>query len=174
VLARQPEPAVLLGHSMGGVVITQAGESHAPRVRSLVYLAAFLPRDGESLGKLALPSAVTPHLRPDLEARVVRFDPAGARDAFYLDCSDDDVASASARLTPQPVAPWAQPVQIGARYAALPRHYVECTFDRAIPLAEQRRMHAATPCRVHTLESAHSPFYAMPERLADLLDRIVR
>ncbi|HEX5066016.1 MAG TPA: alpha/beta fold hydrolase [Myxococcota bacterium] len=174
VLARQPEPAHLLGHSMGGVVITQAGERHAQHVRSLVYLAAFLPRQGESLGSVAMPSAVTPHLRPDREARVVHFDPAGARDAFYLDCADADVAAASARLSPQPIAPWAQAVQVGARYAALPRHYVECTFDKAIPLAEQRRMHGATPCRVHTLDAAHSPFYSMPERLAGVLDRIAR
>ena len=174
VLSGQPEPAVLLGHSMGGIVITQAGESHAPLVRSLVYLAAFLPRHGESLASLAIPSAVTPHLRPDREARVVHFDPAGARDAFYLDCSDADVAAASARLSPQPIAPWTQPVQLGARYAALPRHYVECTLDRAIPLAEQRRMHTATPCRVHTLEAAHSPFFSMPDRLAAVLDAIAR
>lgn len=174
VLARQPEPALLVGHSMGGIVIAQAGEAHAPRIRTLVYLAAFLPREGESLGSLAIPTAVTPHLRPEREARVVHFDPAGARDAFYGDCADADVSAASARLTPQPVAPWTQPVRLGARYAALPRHYIECTQDRAIPLAEQRRMHAATPCRVHTLESAHSPFYSMPERLADVLDRIAR
>lgn len=172
VLASQPEPAFLLGHSMGGVVITQAGEEHAHRVRALVYLAAFLPRDGESLGSTAMPSAVTPHLRPDHAAGVVHLDPAGARDAFYLDCADADAAAAKAKLTPQPVAPWRQAVQIGARYAALPRHYVECTLDRAIPLAEQRRMHAATPCRVHTLDSAHSPFFSMPDRLATVLDAI--
>jgi pimeloyl-ACP methyl ester carboxylesterase len=174
VLARQPEPAILLGHSMGGIVITQAAENHAPRVRCLVYLAAFLPQQGESLGGIAIPSAVTPHLRPDREARVVHFDPAGARDAFYLDCSDADVAAASARLTPQPVGPWSQAVQLGERYAALRRHYIECTLDRAISLSEQRRMHAATPCRVHTLEAGHSPFYAMPDRLAAVLDVIAR
>ena len=174
VLGRQPQPAVLLGHSMGGVVITQAGEDYAPRIRSLVYLAAFLPRSGESLGSLAIPSAVTPHLRPDREARVVHFDPAGARDAFYLDCAEADVAAASKRLGPQPVVPWTQAVRTGERFAALPRHYIECTLDRAIPLAEQRRMQASAPCRVHTLEAAHSPFYSMPERLADVLDAIAR
>jgi pimeloyl-ACP methyl ester carboxylesterase len=174
-LARQPQPAVLLGHSMGGVVITQAGEEHAPRVRCLVYLAAFLPRHGESLGRLAsADSAVTPNLRPDREAGVVRFDPAGARDAFYADCEDTDVAAAVARLCPQPVAPWTQAVLLGARYAGLPRHYIECTRDRAIPLAEQRRMVAAAPCRVHSLDAAHSPFYSMPDRLADVLDAIAR
>ena len=173
-LSRLPEPALLLGHSMGGMVIAQAGEEHAPRVRALVYLAAFLPRDGESLGGLAIPSAVTPNLRPDREAGVVRFDPAGARDAFYHDCSDADVETASARLCPQPVTPWTGGVSLGARYEAIPRHYVECTFDRAIPIAEQRRMQTATPCCVHTLEAAHSPFYSMPDELAGVLDAIAR
>jgi pimeloyl-ACP methyl ester carboxylesterase len=173
-LAAQPEPALLLGHSMGGMVITQAGEEHAARVRALIYLCAFLPRDGESLGSLARPTAVTPNLRPDREAGVVRFDPAGAREAFYGDCSDADVAFASARLCPQPVLPWTRAVALGARYAALPRHYVECTQDRAIPIEDQRRMQAATPCRVHTLHTSHSPFLSQPEALAVLLDAIAR
>jgi pimeloyl-ACP methyl ester carboxylesterase len=173
-LARQPEPAFLLGHSMGGMVIAQAGEAHAPRVRALIYLCAFLPRDGESLGNLAIQSAVTPNLRHDRAAGVVRFDPAGAREAFYEDCPDADVAAASARLCPQPVMPWTQPVVLGSRYAALPRHYIECTQDRAIPIDEQRRMHAASPCRVHTLEASHSPFLSQPDALARLLDRIAK
>ena len=175
VLGREPQPAVLLGHSMGGLVITQAGEDFAPRIRCLVYLAAFLPQHGESLGRLAArDSAVTPNLRPDREAGVVRFDPAGARETFYADCSEADAAAATARLAPQPVAPWTQGVAIGARYAALPRHYIECTRDRAIPLADQRRMTGATPCRVHTLDASHSPFYSMPGRLAEVLDAIAR
>jgi len=173
-LARAPEPAVLLGHSMGGVVIAQAGEEHAPRVRALVYLAAFLPASGEGLGSFRAASAVTDLLRTDREAGVVHLDPAGARHAFYHDCTDADVAAALARLRPQPIAPWTASVALGPRYSALPRHYVECTQDRAIPLELQRRMHAATPCRVHTLESSHSPFYSMPERLAAVLDEIAR
>ena len=173
-LGRLPEPALLLGHSMGGLVIAQTGEEHAARVRALVYLAAFLPRNGESLGGLAIPSAVTPNLRPDRDAGIVGFDPAGARDAFSHDCSGVDVETARARLCPQPVTPWTGAVRLGARYEAIPRHYVECTLDRAIPIAEQRRMHTATPCCVHTLEAAHSPFYSMPERLAGELDAIAR
>lgn len=173
-LARQPQPAVLLGHSMGGIVIAQAGEDFAPHVRCLVYLAAFLPRSGESLGRLAVESAVTPHLRPQREARVVHFDPAGARDAFFHDCADADVAAAVARLAPQPLEPWTAQVTLGARYAALPRYYIECTQDRTLTLETQRRMHTATPCRVHTLQSGHSPFYSMPGELARLLDAIAR
>jgi pimeloyl-ACP methyl ester carboxylesterase len=173
-LARAPEPAVLLGHSMGGVIITQAGEDHAPHIRSLVYLAAFLPRDGEGLASFRAASAVTDLLRSDREAGVVHLDPSGARHAFYHDCSDADVAAAVARLGPQPAAPWRENVRIGARFASLPRHYIECAQDHAIPLELQRRMHAATPCRLHTLQASHSPFYSMPESLADVLDAIAR
>jgi pimeloyl-ACP methyl ester carboxylesterase len=173
-LARAGEPALLLGHSMGGVVITQAGEEHAPRVRALVYLAAFLPASGESLASFRAASAVTELLRSDRDAGVVHLDPAGAQSAFYHDCAEADAAAAIARLRPQPIAPWQASVRLGPRFASLPRHYVECTQDRAIPIELQRRMHAQTPCRVHTLDSAHSPFLAMPERLASLLDEIAR
>jgi hypothetical protein len=65
-------------------------------------------------------------------------------------------------------------VSIGERSASLPRHYVECIQDLALPLDLQRSMHGAVPCRVHTLDAGHSPFYSMPEQLAELLDTIAR
>ena len=173
-LASVHEPAVLVGHSMGGMVIAQAGEDYAPSLRSLVYLTAFLPASGQSLADFRADPAVTDYLRTDREAGVVHLDPAQARHAFYHDCADSDVATAIARLCPQPIEPWTSRVELGARYEALDRHYIECTQDRAIPLALQRTMHAGSGCRVHTLESSHSPFYSMPGPLASLLDVIAR
>ena len=56
VLARRPEPAVLVGHSMGGIVITQAAANWPDRVASLVFVCAFMPADGQSLLDLAQPA----------------------------------------------------------------------------------------------------------------------
>ena len=71
-------------------------------------------------------------------------------------------------LSRSPIGQW------GGTSASLPRHYVECLQDRAIPIEVQRSMHAAIPCRVHALDASHSPFLSMPERLADVLDAIAR
>jgi pimeloyl-ACP methyl ester carboxylesterase len=173
-LEAQPEPAFLLGHSMGGVVITQAAEAYAPRIRALVYLCAFLPASGQALFSFPVSPLLAAQLRIERETGVSRIDPAGAREVFYQDCADADVEAARARLGPQPLQPVRTPVATGARFASLPRHYVECLRDNAVPLELQRSMHAALPCRVHTLDAGHSPFYSMPERLADVLDGIAR
>jgi pimeloyl-ACP methyl ester carboxylesterase len=168
------EPAYLLGHSMGGIVITQAGEAYAPRIRGLVYLCAFLPANGQALLNFRGSDALNALLEIDRASGASRIVGDGVRDVFYGDCSDADVAAARARLCPQPLDPIRKPVAVGARWASLPRHYVECLQDRAIPIEVQRSMHAAIPCRVHALDASHSPFLSMPERLADVLDAIAR
>ena len=173
-LAAEPEPAFLLGHSMGGMVITQAGEAHAPRIRALIYLCAFLPTSGQALLHFPVSPDLGAQLVIERESGVSRIRPEGARRVFYGDCSDADADAARERLCGQPLDPIRTPVTTGARFESLPRHYVECLQDRAVPLELQRQMHAALPCRVHTLDAAHSPFYSMPEPLAELLDSIAR
>ncbi len=167
-------PSVLVGHSMGGMAISAAAERCADRLEGLVYLAAFLPRDGESLldiekrnPKPTVPAAM---LREE-GAPVATVDPEKVRDLFYHDCSDADVADAMERLTPQPLAPFGAPMTLSdERCGAVPRSYVACADDRAICIELQRDMVAASPCaRVAELPSSHSPFLSMPARLAAVL-----
>jgi hypothetical protein len=105
----------------------------------------------------------------------MELDPGVVRDAFYHDCSDEDAARAAARLRPQPARAFEMRFELAPdRFGRIPRHYIECRGDRAIDLASQRAMHAKLPCSVHTLDASHSPFLSMPERLADVLDRVAR
>jgi pimeloyl-ACP methyl ester carboxylesterase len=163
--------SVLVGHSMGGMAISAAAERCADRLEGLVYLAAFLPQDGESLlsieGRNPKP-AVPPALVVEEGAPTVTLDPAKIPDLFYHDCSDEDVARAMERLTPQPLAPFAAPAALTAdRFGAVPRSYVACAADRAVCIELQRDMIAASPCaRVVELDASHSPFLSMPDRLA--------
>lgn len=173
-LASCSEPAQFIGHSMGGVAITQAAEAMPEKIKTLVYLTAFLLPAGSSL----LDEAST-----DKEAKVLanlEFAPdhssatlkaEAVRDLFYADCSPADIALARALLVPQAAAPLATPVQTTAqRWGSLPRIYIECTEDRAISLAAQRAMVARLPCqRVISLATGHSPFLSAPEALADIL-----
>jgi pimeloyl-ACP methyl ester carboxylesterase len=174
VLDHQSEPAVLVGHSMGGLVITGAAEQRWPQVKTLVYLCAFLPRDGQSLLQLAQDdhdSLILPNL-------VVAEDGASAtlredviKDAFYADCSDEDVVRARSLLVPQSLAPLSTPVTITeANFGRVPRVYIEALRDRAIAPSLQKRMYADSPCRaVLTLDTSHSPFLSAPDDLAALL-----
>jgi pimeloyl-ACP methyl ester carboxylesterase len=169
-----PEPVVLVGHSRGGIVLSAVAERIPERIRTLVYVTAFLLEDGVSLQETAahIPGSLVPPAMIVADDRLTATMRADAvRPAFYGQCSDDDVALAMSLLKPEPLAPLATPVRISAeRFGRVPRVYVECTADRAITHAAQRQMQAALPCReCITLDTDHSPFFSRPDELAAVL-----
>ena len=176
ILAALGDRTVLVGHSMGGYPITAAAEAAPARVAALVYLCAYVPVAGISLADLrrAGPSQpLAPAIRRSDDGMSFTFDPAMARELFYLDCPDEAVEFAKARLCRQPVLPQETPPQETLRAEALPRHYIICEDDRAIPPEYQATMCASFPeSAVHRLPTSHSPFFSAPDRLARLLDDI--
>jgi pimeloyl-ACP methyl ester carboxylesterase len=175
IVDRAPEPVVLVGHSRGGIVISEVAEHRPERVRALVYVTAFLLKDGQCLFDLAAtdPQSLVPPnmvMSADKSSSTVRDEPL--RDIFYGECSDDDVALARLCLKPEPTLPLATPIRVTAeRYGSVPRVYVECHRDRAMTLAMQRNMQAASPCdQVFALDTDHSPFFSRPDELAQMLD----
>jgi pimeloyl-ACP methyl ester carboxylesterase len=175
----QPGKVVLVGHSMGGLVISAAAEKYTDKIESLVYLAAFLPKNGESLfaieGRNPKPT-VPPALIPSADQSYVDLKKDAIPNLFYNDCSPADVQFATTRLTSQPAAPLFIPVALtDARFGRVPRYYIECTNDNAINIALQRDMYAATPClKVFSLNSGHSPFLSMPTQLTTIFDQITQ
>jgi pimeloyl-ACP methyl ester carboxylesterase len=167
-------PVLLVGHSMGGMVITLAAELAPECFAALAYIAAIVPGHGESALMLTATDGTASPAKEALSAdgRLLNVAPAEqARAAFYHDCPEEYVADALPRLRPVPTGFLLTPVQLPKdRAAALPRHYIECTEDRILPITLQRRMVAARGGMVvHRLACAHSPFYAMPGALADIL-----
>ena len=164
------EPVILVGHSRGGILISEAAQARPERVRTLVYLCAFLLQDGESV--LGVSSGDTGTLlRGNL---VIAADQRSATvadtiidDAFYAGCPADDRALARTLLQPEPLAPLATPVHVTQeRFGRVPRIYIECLQDRAISPAMQRQMIDASPCqRVITMATDHSPFFSAPDDL---------
>ena len=173
----QTAPAILVGHSMGGIAITQAAEKCPDKIATLVYLCAFLPRNGDSLmtwasqdrESLVNPSSTQP--QPDA---TIKFKLECTREAFYGNCSEEDIKFAQSRLVAQSGAPFETPVQTtAARWGRVPRYYIECARDRAITLALQREMQKQSPCRqTFLLDTDHSPFFSTPEKLAGILMQI--
>ncbi|MGE0485660.1 MAG: alpha/beta fold hydrolase [Gammaproteobacteria bacterium] len=178
-LARAAVPPVwLCGHSRGGLVISAAAERDPDAVAGLVYVAALLLPDGRSVRAHQQANPVAPEfvaaVRADGERRTLTFDPAAATGLFYQRCPAEAAHGAAARLVSEPMNPLNTPLALSAeRFGRVPRHYVECSDDRALPLAEQRAMQAVLPCAsVTTLDSDHSPFLCCPADLAVALDRI--
>ncbi len=173
-LDRAGRPAVLVGHSMGGLVISLAAEHYAERVERLVYLTAFMMRAGDSLlstiSEGAGDRAQIPMV-PAPDGSSVRVRDDALVDTFYADCSAADVALARACLTPQraDIFQHALPTT-QARWGQVPRDYIVCEQDRAITPATQRRMIANVGCeRVVSMDTSHSPFFSAPQTLAQHL-----
>lgn len=177
-LDEQSEPVVLVGHSMGGAVISEAAERRPEKIKLLVYLTAFLLPNDRSLTETAQTdeeSIVFPNADVDEERGVITIHADAAQEVFYADCPQEDVERAVGRLIPQPLAPFATPVGVGEAFGRVRRAYVECLQDRAIGPATQRRMYTELPCEtVVSLETSHSPFLSAPEELAGHLDSLAR
>jgi pimeloyl-ACP methyl ester carboxylesterase len=169
-IERLDTDVVLVGHSFGGAVITEAG-LHTAHVRHLVYLTAFVLDEGESMVQLpvlpdAPPSLLTAaRYRPD--AAHLALHPDLAVPALYGHCTPEVQRAAVARLGLHPVASFVQPVT-GAAWRRTPSTYVRCTDDQAIRLVHQDAM-AARCTNVETLHTDHSPFASMPVETARIL-----
>jgi pimeloyl-ACP methyl ester carboxylesterase len=177
IVEAQPEPVILCGHSRGGIVISSVAEARPDAVRCLVYIAAFLLPDGQSLRAFQT-RAPNPEfaaaISPVLGGHAVAFDAQAASRLFYNRTDESRRSLAVKKLTAEPTAPLATPLCLSAeRFGRVPRHYIECIDDRAIFLARQREMQAALPCEtVSALDADHSPFFSCPSSLADCLTNL--
>jgi pimeloyl-ACP methyl ester carboxylesterase len=170
--------AVLVGHSSGGMIITEAARLRSGRVRSLVYLSAFLlpagttPRDVISMDDESILRA---SLEIDLSRGVSSVKPECARSVFYGDCSQEDAGWAISQLQPEPIVqtdPTAS-VAVETLLPRIPRFFIECRQDKALGPRTQRWMYTQSPCdAVYSLDTSHSPFLSAPEALTDYLVEI--
>lgn len=167
ILDTQLKPVILVGHSTGGLVITQTAEQRPGMVKSLVYLSAFLLQNGERCVDMHDPESLA------RENLVLSNDGGNERvkEMFYSDCSDKDIAWAQSLLVPAPLQIAFTPVATSENnFGRVPRYYIECLRDRAITHSCQRRMYTALPCKhVFTLDTSHSPFLSAPQALVDHL-----
>ncbi len=173
-----PGPVILVGHSRGGLIISEAAEKRPDRIHSLVYLTAFLLRSGEQLhGSVAATdpnSLVGPHMIVASDHLSASVADASVKEAFYGECSAEDVVLAKSLLRPEPLAPLVTPLHLtDERFGSVPRIFIECLRDRAITLPSQRAMQEALPCKqTFHLDTDHSPFFSRPDELANVLENI--
>ena len=165
-------PVVLVGHSMGGMAVTQAAEYVSDRIASLVYVAAFLPDDGQSLPELAAALGGADNVQPQLIVNEAEGTCLLREEAlvglFYEECSAEDAEFAVSRFGVESLAAMGAPAHITEGSAGrVPRAYIECLRDQAITIRLQRHMHAARPCSpVLQIDTDHSPMLSRPEELA--------
>ncbi len=166
-------PAILVGHSMGGAIISQAAEVMPEKVERLVYLAAFAPQDGQSvnsLGRGNLASALRGAVSADDDGYLV-VDPDVARVAFYHDCEESEIEASLARLRPQHATGFSTKLTLtDERYGRCEKQYIECIEDQAVHISLQRKMAVDAGCfHINTMRTSHSPFLSAPAELAGLI-----
>jgi pimeloyl-ACP methyl ester carboxylesterase len=170
------EPVVLVGHSYGGVVVTEAGVH--PGVSDLVYLAAFNLDENESALSAAVAESAAAALdhsnRPDALAHIhvgadgtSTIDAEGARVLFYNDCRDEVADWAVDRLGAHPMANLSQtPDAVAWRHR--PSTYAVCTLDNIVH-PDLERILARRADHIVEWPTGHSPFLSRPDLVADLL-----
>ncbi|GMO32938.1 MULTISPECIES: alpha/beta fold hydrolase [Bradyrhizobium] len=165
VIAKARHPVILVGHSYGGMVITEAGDN--PRVRSLVYLAAFAPDAGESVSTLAeAPAPAGEHKAPLVtDGNYLLVD----RDKFPTSFAAD-VDVATTRFMGAAQLPWGlQAVQTRVDRVAWktkPTHYMVTSEDHMIPPTAQRTMARRAGAKMAELKSSHAVMLSHPREVA--------
>lgn len=185
-------PVILVGHSLGGATVSAVAETDPSVLRRLVFLTATVP--------VAFPSALQLLQQPDFADSEISplfvADPAVVaaarinhdcadkaylaklKSCFYHDVSDAAFIAVAHLLTPdEPIGVFASPVNVTAgRWGSVPRAFVRCTADRAIPIAAQdnwiAQADALTPGNKFvqkSLPTSHSPFVSAPADLAAAL-----
>lgn len=168
-IARAKHPVILVGHSYGGSVITEAGND--PKVRSLVYLAAFAPDVGESVAKLAekpVPGEPQAPLLPPRDDFLV-VDPAKFPAAFAADVDAPTTAFMAAAQVP-----WGLNAVGGtitsAAWKTKPSYYLVTTEDHMVPPTAQRSMARRSGATITEIRSSHAVMMSHPDEVAMFIE----
>src|SRR6516162_6590198 len=164
-------PVVLVGHSFGGITISVAAEAAPQKIRTLVYVAGYLPKDGQSLldlGNSDRDSKIGPHLQIMKDKGIAAVEYSARADLFCLDCNDQFRAAIPNLIVDEPLAPLATPVRLTAdRFGTVDKVYIHTAKDQVVSPSLQAVMVAATPVRREfTVETGHTPFLTDPHGLA--------
>ena len=172
-LATQTGPVILVGHSYGGAVITEAGND--PKVAGLVYVAAFVPDKGESVSSLIKdppPGAPVPPILPPQDGYLF-LEKAKFRASFAADLSPETAA-----FMADSQVPWGVEALGGAitepAWKTKPSWYLVATEDKMIPPDAQRAMSKRASSTVVEVKGSHAVYVSQPEAVASLIEKAAR
>jgi len=173
VLAKQRMPVILVGHSYGGVVITEAGND--PKVAGLVYIAAFAPDAGESVAALIKdppPGAPVPPILAPQDGYLF-LDKTKFHESFAA-----DVGAEKAAFMADSQVPWGVEALSGTitkpAWKTKPSWYLVATDDRMIPPAAQQLMSKRAGSTVVETKGSHAVYVSKPEAVAALIEKAAR
>jgi len=173
ILAAQDGPAILVGHSYGGVVITEAGNH--PKVAGLVYIAAFAPDKGESVATLIRdppPGAPVPPILPPQDGYLF-LEKAKFPASFAADVDAEKAAFMADSQVPWGVAALSGAISEPA-WKAKPSWYLVATEDRMIPPLAQRAMSQRAGATAVEVQGSHAIYVSQPRAVAALIEQAAK
>jgi pimeloyl-ACP methyl ester carboxylesterase len=169
-----PNPVILVGHSMGGMVITGVGEVDGAKIAKIVYLGAYLPRDGQSLFDLASTDA-TSHLGPalvvDQQDGLAKLPTDMLADLFIADGTAAEIGQVVANYRDEPLAPFVTPLHTTPTgWGAVTKAYIYTREDHAVSFELQQAMTTGVAmAKTVTLDTSHAPFLSRPDLVVSAL-----
>ncbi|WP_325890895.1 alpha/beta fold hydrolase [Grimontia sp. NTOU-MAR1] len=174
ILDKQDDKTILVGHSFGGMIASQVAEARPDKISALVYLCAFMLPDGVSFMDATQGvqgSAVLDNLFFNEDKTAVGIKESEIHHAFAHDLPAEAVEGAKAAMVMEPTAPLTYKLSLTEEnYGSIPRYYVKCSEDNAIPPAVQDAMIQGQPVKgTFTLDSSHAVIFSDPKGVADAL-----
>lgn len=173
LLNKQNKPVILVGHSFNGITVSQVAELHPDKVKSLVYLTAFLlPNGGSFLSAVqgVKRSTAVDNFAFSEDKSYAFVNEEEIQNAFAHDIPKEAFDKAKPFIVPEPAAPLSYALKITeSAFGNIPKYYIECTEDRAIPIDIQRAMYQGKVKKSYSLKSSHTPNFSQPDKLATIL-----
>lgn len=168
------EKIILIGHSMGGVVISAVAEQIPERIQKLIYVGAFVPKNGQSLLDLAnqdKQSILGPSLIPSQDQLTLDVKRENITSIFCQDASKDQQDLMLAKFASEPAIPFTnKAVLTDSRFGKVEKYYIHTLLDHAVGMELQSQMvQAANIVNVFSINTGHSPFLSKGDELANLL-----
>lgn len=178
ILDQQNNPVILVGHSFNGITVSRVAELRPKKIKKLVFLTAFLlPNGGSFFGAVqgveGSKAVENFFLSEDKTYALVKEEEI--QNAFAHDIPKEAFDGAKPYIVPEPAAPLMYELQItDEKFGKIPKYYIECTEDRAIPIEVQKAMYKGNVEKVYTLNSSHTPNFSQPEKLANILLELLK
>lgn len=165
---------ILVGHSMGGMVVTQVAEKLPSRIAKLVYIGAFVPENGQNLGELAMldpDSRLRFSLSPSADQLTLHVQRDSLTTLFINDGSKADKDRMLSFYRAEPAIPFGNKVTLTkGNFGAVEKVYIKTLQDIVITPGFQDRMIAKAGIKtVYNINTSHSPFLAQSAQVTDLL-----
>jgi putative intracellular protease/amidase len=172
-----PGKVTLVGHSMAGAIISQVAENMPAKIDKLIYVAAYLPANGESV------QSINTGFYGNKPIEIFEFNKdfslvAVKKEAIptvvCADCSTQMQETLIKYHRPEPVKGFNDAVKLGANFNKIPKYYISTTKDNAVPYALQEKMISRNGSirKVFTMETSHLPFVVKPQEFVSLIQSI--